>query len=205
MEYFAKEDDVRSRIGSGYLRYKGEWCSVRQTEGWKVEVESIEQKGPKRYWFDVRKDMDDVDISRPRIGFFNYSNAYWGTVIPQRQYHQLLTPRAVHLELLGGPNGSYHLGMLSDEEVSKALRGIYPDLKEAFSLLKEHGQLSVAISRTLALALKLDKKKNEKTVHLYHMMNHVGVYNDLTEKFDVEATFYSNHAHSLLKKYKVPV
>lgn len=201
--YNTAEDLGRHRmLSGGFIQYKNEWCYVNDIIDYTLYLSRI--KDHKNYQAHIKKDIDDINLARPHLGFFNLGlKAYFSAVQPAKQMQQALRTDQIILY-------DINLNRYPDVDITKephrnllhAFEGVYPSFQEAFESVKG-AYNSRAFSRTLAIVKKPNKKK-EDTFLLFHTTTPVGHWNPKEKTFIIDDTFKTSLIESILKKYEVP-
>lgn len=188
VEYFATTADVATRLSNGFIKYKGQFFYCIGSHGWNIILRELTEKG-REFNVDILKEIHNIELGRPKIGFFNLANnAYWSSVLPQRQYTQVLMPRMIALDaIVSGINRTY-LNQWRMENYVDSLNGKYPSVKTIEEKLNRGDISSAAFSRNFALS-QFTKKDGKPQRMLYHRNNIIGYYDFGGKVYHIQPSF----------------
>ena len=200
IEYFATPNDVVTRLNNGYIRYKGKFWYVIGAYGFSIILHELTAEKPKEFTIDLNKEIHNIELSRPKIGFFNLAtNAYWATVHPARQYTQVLMNRMVSLECITQGVNKTSLNQWRMDAYVDNLNGKYPEAREIEAKLTRGDISSAAFSRNFALS-QFNKKNGERVRVLFHRNQVIGHYDFNASIYHIQPSFDTPLLTNILTK-----
>ena len=142
--------DIRARLGGTIIRYKGEarYCEV---EGETVCLHDIVNKN-----LVARVTPDDplLDISSLTLGYYNIRDkAVYAMRNPYRRYKQGVDFYSLtYLVPSGTPLTRFEADHMWCQGFVDGFNGIYPNLRDALTMIRKKTWTSVAISQDVAIA-----------------------------------------------------
>lgn len=202
IEYFATTADVSTRLSNGLIKYKGQWMYSLGSHGWVIQLRGLTENS-KEIMVDVQKEIHNIELGRPRLGFFNLgANAFWPTVMPARQYTQVLMPRSVMLDPIAQGVNKASLNAWRTSQYQESLNHRYPSVREIEEKLERGDITSAAFSRNFALS-QYHTKGGKKTRTLFHRNATIGHYDFEGKRYHIQPSFDTPLLTQVLTKNEI--